>query len=58
VGAFYGPFRKYGKILKEYYDKNGNLKMHIRISESQLDVVEGYIKNNSNGEAEYHIVKD
>ena len=38
-GAFYGPFRKFGKITKEYFDRDSNLRLHIEISESQIDQV-------------------
>ncbi len=53
-GAFYGPFRKYGKIIKEYFDEESNLHIHIEIMESIQDTVINYIKNNSNNSAEYH----
>ncbi len=57
-GAFYGPFRRYGKVTKEYFDRESNLRLHIEISESQVDEVASYIKNHSNGEGEYFVSKD
>lgn len=57
-GNFYGPFRKYGKITKEFYDTEGNLHMHIEINESIVDDVINYIKKNSNNEAEYNVEKN
>lgn len=57
-GAFYGPFRKYGKIIKEYYDDLGNLKIHIEIMESMQDTVLNYISKNSNNQGEYQVLKD
>lgn len=57
-GPFYGPFRKYGKITKEYFDRDNNLRLHFEISESQLDQVANYIKNHSNGEGEYFVSKN
>lgn len=58
AGSFYGPFRKFGKITKEYYDNEGNLRMHIEIMESLQDRVIDFIKKNSNNESEYHIRND
>jgi ribosome maturation protein SDO1 len=52
---FYGPFRKYGQISKEFYDDQGYLHIHMEINESISDEVINYIKNNSNNEAEYFI---
>jgi len=57
-GGFYGPFRKYGKITKEYFDDHGNLHLHIQIMEYILDTVIDYIKKHSNSTAEYFISKD
>lgn len=57
-GAFYGPFRKYGKITKEYFDNEGNLRMHIEVTIGLIDDAITYIKKNSNNEAEYFISKD
>ncbi len=54
---FYGPFRKHGKIIKEYFNKESNLILHMEISESELDTVENFIKQNSKGEASYYIMK-
>lgn len=54
-GAFYGPFRKFGKITKEYYDKESNLRIHIEISESAQDKVENYIKQHTNSEGSYYV---
>ena len=56
-GNFYGKFRKYGRITKEFFDKEGNLRLHIEVMESILDTIIEYIKRNSNNSAEYHIVK-
>ncbi len=57
-GAFYGNFRKFGSISKEFYDDNGFLHMHIEVNESILDEVLSYVKNNSNNESEYYIDKN
>lgn len=57
LGAFYGPFRKFGKVNKEYYDRDGNLKLHLEITESVQDKVIEYIKHHTNNEASYHISK-
>ena len=57
VGAFYGPFRKYGSITKEYYDDEGNLRIHIEVTSGIIDDVINYIKNKANNEASYHISK-
>ena len=56
-GNFYGPFKKFGSIKKEYYDNEGSLRLHIEITESQQDRVIDYIKKNSNNEASYHVSK-
>ena len=53
-GKFYGKFRNFGKIKKEFYDEQGNLHLHIEISESLIDTVTSYIKENTNGEGEYY----
>ncbi|MDA3856563.1 MAG: ribosome assembly factor SBDS [Candidatus Woesearchaeota archaeon] len=58
LGSFYGPFRKFGKILKEYYDRNGNLKIKLEITESLQDKVIDYIKHHTSGEGSYFISKD
>lgn len=55
VGAFYGPFRKFGKIIKEYYDNSGSLRIHLEITHAQSDKVIDFIKYNTNNEASYHI---
>ncbi len=55
--AFYGEFRKYGKITKEYYDRDANLRIHIEINSSRQDEVENYIKKHTNSEGSYHIPK-
>ena len=52
---FYGPFRKYGQVSKEFYDEEGNLHLHMEVNESIVDQVIDYIKINANNEAEYHI---
>lgn len=54
-GPFYGPFRKFGKIIKEYYDDGGNLRIHIEITTGIKDDVIEFIKKNSNNEASYHV---
>ena len=56
-GNFYGPFKKFGSIKKEYYDNEGSFRIHIEITESQQDRVIDYIKKNSNNEASYHVSK-
>jgi len=56
-GNFYGAFRKFGKITKEYFDNHGFLRLHFEISESQIDEVANYIKNHSNGEGTYFVSK-
>lgn len=57
-GAFYGPFRKFGKVTKEFYDNNANLHLHLELTESQADNAINYIKQNTNNEGSYHISKD
>lgn len=57
LGAFYGPFRKYGEIKKEFYDNEGNLRLHIEVTSGSIDEVINYIKSKSNNEASYHISK-
>lgn len=57
-GAFYGLFRKFGRVIKEYFDNSGNMHIHMEISESQIDKVASYIKEKSNLEGSYHIAKD
>lgn len=54
-GKFYGPFRNYGTIQKEYFDEKGNLHLHLEIPEGKIDDVATFIKTNSNGEGEYYI---
>jgi ribosome maturation protein Sdo1 len=58
VGAFYGPFRKFGEIKKEYYDKNSNLVLRIQMTSGQKDKVIDYVKRNTNNEGSYYIVND
>ncbi len=58
TGAFYGPFRKYGKVTKEFYDNSANLHIHIELTESQADNAINYIKQHTNNEGSYHISKD
>lgn len=53
-GNFYGPFRKYGKVTKEFYDNEGNLRLHIEVTSGILDDVINFIKMKSNNEASYH----
>ncbi|MCA9496813.1 MAG: ribosome assembly factor SBDS [Nanoarchaeota archaeon] len=57
-GPFYGPFRKYGRVTKEYFDRDNNLRIHLEISETQIDQVANYIKTHSNGEGEYFVSKN
>lgn len=57
-GNFYGPFRKLGQIKKEYFDEEGNLHLHLEISESEIDKVTNFIKEKSNQTAEYYVKKD
>lgn len=57
-GAFYGPFRKFGHITKEYHDKNSNLRLHMEISESSADKAIEYIKKHTNNEGSYFIKKN
>lgn len=57
-GAFYGKFRKFGIVKKEYFDSEGNLRLHFEIMESILDTVADYINKNSNSTAEYYVLKD
>lgn len=56
-GNFYGPFRKFGKITKEYFDEQGSLRLHIEIMESRIDEVSNFIKKNSNSTGAYHVSK-
>ena len=57
-GNFYGPFRKFGKVKKEYFDNHGNLHIHFEVSESEIDKVATFIKQNSNETGEYYVKKD
>jgi ribosome maturation protein SDO1 len=57
-GAFYGAFRSYGEIKKEFYDSSGCLNMEIEITEAQKDRVIDYIKRKTNNEAEYRVVSE
>lgn len=57
-GNFYGPFRKFGKIIKEDYNNVGSLVILMELMESRLDDVANFIKNNSNGEGAYFVVKE
>ncbi len=57
-GNFYGGFRKMGQVKKEFFDDSGDMHIHFEISESDLDRVSNFIKENSNSEAEYHVKKD
>ena len=57
-GAFYGAFRSYGEIKKEFYDSFGNLNLEIEITEAQKDKVIDYVKRKTNNEAEYRVVSD
>ena len=58
VGSFYGNFRAMGKVHKEFYDKYGNLNIEIEVNTTNVDRVIDYLKNNSNNEAEYRVVKE
>jgi ribosome maturation protein SDO1 len=55
AGNFYGPFRKFGEIKKEYYDSNGNLRIHIEIIEGNLDKVIDFVKDKTKNSAGYHV---
>ena len=57
VGSFYGPFRKLGKTIKEFYDNDSNLILHIKTTEGTMDKICDYVKNNTNGEGTYFIKK-
>ena len=57
IGAFYGPFRKLGKVLKEKYDSDSNLILEIKTTESSADKICDYVKNNTNSEGTYYIKK-
>lgn len=57
-GNFYGQFRKFGKVIKEDYNNNGSLVMKMELIESRLDEVVNFIKNNSNDEGAYFIIKE
>jgi len=57
-GAFYGPFRKFGKITKDYYDNSGNLRIHMEVTSSQIDRVIEYIKEKTNGTGSYFVKRD
>ena len=56
-GSFLGGIRKFGKIIKEYYDNSGSLHLHIKATESTCDKIIEFTKRNSNNEACYHIEK-
>ena len=57
-GNFYGPFRKYGKVTKEFFDSEGNLNIQMEVTESVVDEVITFVKRNSNNEAEYRVVRE
>ena len=52
-GAFYGPFRKFGRVTKEYYDNHGSLRLHIGVTSSQCDNAIEFIKRKTNNEGAY-----
>ena len=58
AGNFYGKFRSFGTIQKEFYDDQGHLHIHIEIGAGRLDEVEEYIKMNSKNTASYHIQRE
>lgn len=58
VGEFYGPFRNFGKIQKEFYDQTGNLNLEIKATESSSDKIIEFAKRHSNNESEYRIIKN
>jgi len=57
-GNFYGSFRKYGKVLKETFTENGDLKMEMEIMESRLNDISNFIKQKSNTEGSYYVKKN
>jgi len=57
-GNFYGPFRKFGKITKEYFDDLGEMHIHIEIFESQIDEVANFIKKNTKESGTYFVSKN
>lgn len=56
VGSFYGSFRKFGDIKKEFYDKSANLNIRIEITEAQKDKVIDFVKKYTNNEGSYYRV--
>ena len=57
-GSFYGEFRKFGTIQKEYYDDTGNLHLHINVLSGKVDSVISFIKQKTDNSGSYHIKKD
>ena len=57
-GHFYGEFRTFGAIQKEYYDDSGNLHIHISVLSGKIDDVISFITLKSNNTASYHIQKE
>lgn len=49
--------RAYGHITKEYYDNEGNLRVHLEVIGAGLDKVIIFLKKSTNGEAAYHTQK-
>jgi ribosome maturation protein SDO1 len=58
AGNFYGPFRKFGTIKKEFYDSKGNLRIHIEVMESALDKVIDFVKEKTNNSAAYYVERN
>ena len=53
---FYSPkFKSFGKIDKEFFDNSNFMNIQMEISESKIDEITNYIKQNSNGEGEYFV---
>lgn len=57
-GNFYGEFRKFGTIQKEFYDDSGSLHIHINVLSGKVDSVISFIKQKTNDTGSYHIQKD
>jgi ribosome maturation protein Sdo1 len=49
--------RAFGHITKEYFDNEGNLRVHLEVVGAGLDKVIIFLKKNTNGEAGYHTQK-
>jgi ribosome maturation protein SDO1 len=57
MSAFFGPFRKMGTVTKEYYDDQGQLRLHLEVTSGAKEDVIEYVKKHSNNEASYHVSK-